>query len=305
MTIETLSIPARDGFPLGATAYQPETNPTRTTISIHSATAVPQRFYRTLAGYLAQNGYRVVTYDYRGTGASRPASLRGFKTRACDWALQDMAGVVDWVRSTDRPQRHFLIGHSIGGQLVGLLPNGHLIDAMVTLSSQSGYWRLQGGMQKIAVAFHVHVTLPLMAHLFGYMPWSWIGSAEDLPKGVALDWSRWCRQPGYLLDDDRLPVDRYRQFQAPVLAYSFDDDNWGTRRAVDAMMGAYPHVTRRHVRPADIGRPGIGHFGYFRPGAERLWQAAIDWLEGVVPLAPAKLGPRPHTPAEASAAARG
>ena len=181
MTIETLSIPARDGFPLGATAYQPETNPTRTTISIHSATAVPQRFYRTLAGYLAQHGYRVVTYDYRGTGASRPASSRGFKTRACDWALQDMAGVVDWVRSTDRPQRHFLIGHSIGGQLVGLLPNGHLIDAM---------------------------------------------------------------------------------------------------------MGAYPHVTRRHVRPADIGRPGIGHFGYFRPGAERLWQAAVDWLEGVVPLAP-------------------
>jgi predicted alpha/beta hydrolase len=285
MQIESLSIPARDGFMLGATGYQPDANPTHTTISIHSATAVPQRFYRHLATFLVSRGYFVLTYDYRGIGASRPASLRGFEARASDWTLQDMAGAIDWVQATCQPRRHFVFGHSYGGQTVGLLPNADQIDAMVTLSSQSGYWRLQGGLQKVVVAFHVHLTLPLLAHLFGYMPWSWIGSAEDLPKGFALEWSRWCRQPGYLLDDEQLPLHRYRRFQAPVLAFSFDDDSWGTRRSVDAMMGVYPHVTRRHVRPADVGLPRIGHFGYFRAGAEGLWQEALDWLEGVSPPA--------------------
>ncbi len=283
MKNESIAIPARDGFPLAATCYQPDDNPTHTAIIVNSATAVPQRFYRSLATFLVNQKFMVVTYDYRGIGGSRPASLRGFNARASDWTMLDMAGVMDWVQSTHHPRRCFHIGHSYGGQTVGILPNGDQIDALVTLSAQSGYWRLQGGLQKLIVGLHVHLTLPVLSHLFGFMPWSWIGSAEDLPQRVALDWSKWCRQPGYLLDDDALPTERYRMFQAPVLAYSFDDDDWGTRRAVDAMMGVYPNLTRKHLRPADAGLRSIGHFGYFRPGAERLWQEAIDWLEMVSP----------------------
>ena len=60
--------------------------------------------------------------------------------------------------------------------------------------------------------------------------WSWFSSAEDLPKGVALQWSRWCRDRQYLLGDNALPLHRYDTFTAPVLAYSFSDDKWGTRR---------------------------------------------------------------------------
>jgi predicted alpha/beta hydrolase len=282
--IETVAIPARDGYALGGTCFQPTSNPTRTVVTVNAATAVPQRFYHHFAAFLCARGYSVVTYDYRGTGASRPASLRGFRARAADWALLDMAGVVDWVRATLRPRRLLHVGHSYGGQTVGLLPNGDRIDAVLTLSSQSGYWGLQGGWQKAVVCFHAHITLPLLSHLVGYMPWSWIGSGEDIPKGVALQWSRWCRRPGYLRDDATLPLARIAQFKAPVLAYSFADDDWGTRRSVDAMMGAYPRVTRRHVVPAEAGLKSIGHFGYFRPSSESLWREAVAWLEATVPL---------------------
>ncbi len=281
MHIKTISIPARDGFLLAATCYQPEANPTATVVTINSATAVPQRYYKPFARFLAEQGYTAVTYDYRGIGGSRPASLRGFQALAREWALLDMAGVVDWVQATYQPQRFFHIGHSFGGQTVGLLPNGEQINAVVTLSSQSGYWRLQGGHQKAPVAFHVYLTLPLLSQLFGYMPWSKLGPAEDLPKGVALEWAKWCRQPGYLLDDPTLPLARYQQFQAPVLAYSFDDDDWGTAPSVDAMMQAYPRLSRRHISPADVGLPAIGHFGYFRPAAQALWQETVAWLEQV------------------------
>ena len=275
-----LSITARDGFELRGTLRRPEGGSRRLAI-INSATAVPRRFYRHFAKALAESGYTTLTYDYRGIGESRPESLRGFEATVRDWALLDMAGVIDWSREELDPARTFLIGHSVGGQVAGLLDNADAVDGMITLSSQSGYWALQGKGEKAKVFFHVHVTLPLLASTLGYMPWSKVGSAEDLPKGAALEWSRWCRSPNYLFDDDSLPLERFRSFEAPVLAYSFADDTWGTRRSVDNLMRHYPHVERRHVDPRadEVGVSKIGHFGYFRPDASSLWPEAVAWMD--------------------------
>lgn len=280
---EPIRIPARDGFTLAATRYAPAASPSATVVLINAATAVPQGYYRTFAAFLAEQGYTAITYDYRGIGGSRPTSLRGFPARARDWALLDMAGVVDWIVTECRPQRLFAVGHSFGGQTPGLLPNGDQIAALVTLSAQSGHWRLQGGGQQLAVALHTHLTLPVLARLWGYVPWSRFSSAEDLPQGVALEWAAWCRRRGYLLDDPSLPVERYRQFQAPVLAYSIADDAWGTARSVDAMMHAYPRLTRRHLVPWEVGLERIGHFGFFRPACAALWPELLAWLEQTAP----------------------
>ena len=275
-----VTIPSRDLLPLTATIYTKDPVPRRVAI-ICSATAVPQRFYRHYAHALAEAGYVAVTHDYRGIGRSRPKSLRGFQAKTSDWGLLDMAGVVDWVRSQFEPERVFIVGHSVGGQVAGLLDNSALIDGMITLSAQSGHWRLQGGEQKLIVALHVHISLPLLSTIFGYIPWSWLGSAEDLPKGAALEWSRWCRDPLYLLGDDTLPLNRYTEFSAPVLAYSIDDDKWGTRQAVDAMMSAYPNVERRHIEPARNELQFLGHFGYFRQTARHLWADGIAWMNAL------------------------
>jgi predicted alpha/beta hydrolase len=64
-----------------------------------------------------------------------------------------------------------------------------------------------------------------------------------------------------------------------VLAYSFDDDDWGTRRSVDDMMQSYPNLERRHVIPAEVGMEKIGHFGFFRPNAKPLWDKPLNWLQ--------------------------
>ena len=275
---ESVTIPARDGYSLGGTVFR-EDPASRRVVIVNSATAVPQRFYRHYAQALADAGFTAVTYDYRGTGSSRPASLRGFEAQARDWGLLDMAGVVDWANEEYAPDSLLMVGHSIGGQVTGLLDNSELIDGMMTVSSQSGHWRLQGAEQKWVVWMHVHLTLPGSAKLFGYMPW--LGTAEDLPKGVALEWARWGRHPDYLLGDTTLPLERFADFKAPVLAYSIDDDKWGTRRAVDAMMSAYPNVERRYIDPERYGLKSIGHLGYFRPGARDAWQEGFAWLKEV------------------------
>ncbi|MEO0600969.1 MAG: alpha/beta fold hydrolase [Myxococcota bacterium] len=277
-TRRTLTIPARDGYPLAATEFGDPASPRVAVLS--GAVAVPRAFYRRFAQALADRGYRVVTYDYRGVGGSRPAELRGFEARARDWALSDQAGVLDHIRASG-PDKLVLIGHSFGGQVAGMLDDARDVAGMLTLSSQSGHWRLQGGYEPVTTFFHTHVTMPLLAWTFGYMPWSLIGAGEDLPKGVVLEWARWCRDPKYLLGDDTLPLDRYSAFTAPVMAYSIDDDTWGTARSVDAMMGAYPNVQRRHLVPSEVGMDRIGHMGFFRRASRSLWNDAFDWLDAL------------------------
>ncbi|VAW02432.1 Hydrolases of the alpha/beta superfamily [hydrothermal vent metagenome] len=274
----TTTIPARDGYQLAATIRTPADSRGRVVV-ISSAMAVKRGFYDRLADYFLAAGYTVITYDYRGIGGSRKGSLRGFEATLSDWALLDMQGVIEWTTQTLHPDRLFLFGHSAGGQLAGMIADPTPIDAMVTVASQSGYWRIQGKGQRMVVAFHSHVALPGLPKIFGYMPWSRISKAEDIPKGVSEEWARWIRSPDYLLGDDSLPLDRYSRFTAPVLAYSLADDTWGTREAVNAMMSAYPNVERRHVEPSDIGVESIGHFGFFRPESKPLWDDVVTWLE--------------------------
>jgi predicted alpha/beta hydrolase len=275
---EDVAIPARDGYPLAGTLFR-NGKSDRGLVVVNAATAVPRRFYRHLAAALADAGYDALTWDYRGIGGSRPPSLRGFDARARDWVLLDMAGVVDWAVSELRPERIFLVGHSFGGQTPGLLDNASVVDGMATMSAQSGYWGRQGGVQKLVVFLHAWLSLPLLPRILGFMPMRRFGLGEDLPRGVAMEWGKWCRNRSYLLGDASLPLHRYADFTAPVLAYSFGDDAWGTPASVDAMMSAYPNVERRHVDPGAEGLASIGHVGFFRPASKSLWDEMIKWLE--------------------------
>ena len=274
-----LVVTAADGYALAATLY--ESPGADTAVLVNSATAVPRRFYQRFARYLQQHGWSVLTYDYRGIGGSKPRSLRGFGATMRDWTFLDMTAAVDWIGRELAPKRFFAVGHSFGGQTFGMVENAANVDAMVGVSAQSGHWRLQGGREPWRVRLIVTVVIPLLSRLFGFFPWSWFARGEDLPKGVALEWAGWCRSRNYLLDDETLPLERYRRFEAPVLAYSIEDDDWGTRRAVDEMMRAYGKVTRRHVAPGDYGLARLGHTGFFREGAEPLWREMVKWLEAV------------------------
>jgi predicted alpha/beta hydrolase len=278
MQIYDTKITARDGYQLAATVFG-DLRSCRRVVVISSATAAVRRFYRYYAQALVAAGYAAVTYDYRGIGDSRPSSIRNMPARMRDWGLQDMQGIVDWALRSGAHDQVFLVGHSVGGQVAGLLENSDSVRAMLTLSAQSGHWRYQGGAQKLSVAFHVHVTFPVLVNLVGYMPWSWFGTAEDLPPGVALEWARWCRDREYLLGDSSLPLHRYQRFTAPVLAYSIDDDQWGTAKSVEVMTAPYANAERRHLVASDYDLDSLGHFGYFRRRSSKVWQEGIEWLQ--------------------------
>lgn len=265
-----IEIVTDDGFALRAMSYGDADG---TPVVIAPAMAVPQRFYRHLATHLAVNGYCATTFDYRGVGASATTPT---DATLSEWALLDLPAVVSHTAATARTH---LIGHSLGGQIAGLMPNPELIASMVTIVAQSGHWRLQGGRQRGMVAFGSYVTLPVLSSLFRRMPFQAIRFGVDVPSPAARQWARWSRHRDYLFGDSSLPLERYERFTAPTLAFSIDDDDWGTARSVDAVMSRYPKVERRHLVPKELGLDQIGHMGAFLPDALPIWEQILGWLD--------------------------
>src|SRR5688572_4521970 len=106
-------IPATDGFPLGGTEFG-DLSKAGHIVLIAPATGVLRRLYRAFAEFLATQGFGVVTWDWRGTGDSRPRSLRRFRTRIRDWGERDLAGVIEWASARDPQARLLVVGHSFG-----------------------------------------------------------------------------------------------------------------------------------------------------------------------------------------------
>lgn len=282
-TARDVDLPATDGFRLAATLHEPPARDEGApVVVVAGATAVPRRYYGSFARFLAASGLRALTFDYRGVGGSRPARLRGFRANLHEWGERDLAGALGW--SGDRwPEAPLLVvTHSVGGQVLGLAPPPALdrVAAVLSVASQSGYWRLWSGARRVQMGVYFHLLIPAAARLAGYLPMRLVGG-EDLPRDVALEWSRWARDPHYVLGHARARgATGYGAFDRPWRAYAFEDDGYAPRAAVERLLGFYPRARSelRLVSPAEVGRP-IGHFGFFRPAFEpTLWREARAWL---------------------------
>jgi predicted alpha/beta hydrolase len=273
-----LVIPARDGYPLAATVFG---GAGRDWVVVNSATAVPRGYYARFARFLAGEGWSVVTYDYRGIGGSRPARLRGFGARMRDWAQQDAAGVFDWVEARGA-SRVSAVGHSFGGQALGLLPQADLLAAAVLVGAQSGYWRLWDGWRQLSVAALWYGLSPGLCAVCGFFPARLLGMGENSPAGVAREWAAWGRRRGYVTGADGGALAAgYARVRCPLRSYSFSDDTFAPPRAVEALLGFYSsaRVERRALTPADLGVRKFGHWAFFKERfRDPLWSEAAAWL---------------------------
>lgn len=273
-------IPARDGYPLAATVFTPLERP-RGTVLINSATAVPRKIYRGFATYLAERGFVALTYDYRGVAGSRPRSLRGFKARMRDWAALDAAATIDHLRALWPAADLTIVGHSFGGQALGLAPNNDAVSRALLVAAQAGYWRLFHAPEKYRVYVMMRCVGVPLARALGYIPGS-LGIGEDLPRDVFLEWTDWVMKPRYFFDDPTLTaLDNFPRFRGPLRAICLADDPWATPPAVDLLCSGFTGTTpqRVDIHPRDISVARIGHFGFFRPQfCNTLWREAADWL---------------------------
>jgi predicted alpha/beta hydrolase len=283
--MQTFHLQGPGPTPLALRVYPPIGVP-RASVVIGGAMGVRQSFYEAFATWLAGQGFCVTTFDYRGQGDSLQGTMRAVQADLHDWA-RDYEAVIAHAKALHPGLPLFLLGHSLGAQLPGLLQDPQKVDGLLSIAAGSGYWRDNAPkLRRIVLAFW-HVFVPLLTPLCGYFPGRRLGMVGDLPAGVIWQWRRWCLDPRYSVGVEGPEAARsYAAVKFPVLALSMTDDelmSWrGTLNLVDFYTNAACTIER--VQPKDVQAKRIGHFGLFRPQFETtLWprvaQALGHWLE--------------------------
>ena len=269
-----------DGTALHARVFEPTGRPGGPVL-IAGALGIPQTFYAPFAAWLAARGHRVMTFDVRGIGLSRPPgrnhSLRRLNADMLTWARQDFAAAVRSLSERCGAEPIALVGHSLG------LHHAAMTDATtqarlrvaVSVAAGSGYWRDWAAPARRKAPLMLHVAGPLLTPLLGYFPGRRLRMVGDLPGPAARQWMRWCRHPEFAWGaQPELVLPSLRSARFPIRAFSFTDDEAMTEACTRKLLAAMPHATSQVqvVSPTDVGMRSIGHVGAFRaPAQPVLW----------------------------------
>jgi len=236
------------------------------------ATGVRQHFYLRFATWLAQQGHDVLVFDYRGIGLSLHGPLRASQARLQDWGQLDQVAALDWLLHRTACEQVLMLGHSAGGQMIGLLPNHGKVARLVGVSASTGWF---SGMRlgfRLKARFGLRLAMPLSILFKGYGVSSVLGLGENLPAGVARQWGQWCAAGGYATNAIRQHPERdfHAQVRTPMTVLHAADDDIAnfTNRA--------PHPTLHLLREASIER-AVRAF----PDAARIYERNIETLQAL------------------------
>jgi len=277
-----VAIDAGDGQVLQATVHAPPG--ARYWLLVNSAMGVRRRFYRHLAAHLEQEGIGTLTYDYRAMGDSAVGRDRLGGVRLDDWGLRDFPAALRWLRERYAPARVVVLGHSVGGQLLGLAPEVLTVDGLVGVAAQSGHWRHWDGLGRARVFTLWYAAIPLLTVTGERFPSSRLGLGQDIPSGVARQWAQWGRDREYARSRRVDPQPKYHeQVRCRLRTYLIGGDDLAPERAVRAWHDWFPNAGRELVDLGTHNAAGtlIGHFGFFDPsvGAGE-WPALADFVRG-------------------------
>lgn len=273
-----LTLRTGDGAPVIAHRFDAASS--RAVVLIAPALGVPQRFYFDFADWLAGQGFTALTFDYRGIGHGAPRSLRGLRASLDDWIRHDYAATLAEALRISDVKPLFVVGHSMGAQLLPLLPWSGAVRGMVAVAGGSGYWAGFPAWTRPFILLMVHGVAPLATPLAGYFPGRRLRMIGDLPAGVIRQWRRWVMHRDYLVGVEPGAREAYARARFDLLSLTFGDDRMMSERNVEALHSHFRHVRRetRRITPDEAGGP-VGHLGFFRRRhCDTLWPIAADWL---------------------------
>jgi predicted alpha/beta hydrolase len=278
--MDTLTLHTADGHTLAARCFTPE-GEVRRVVVIATALGVPQMFYWDHARWLAEHGYAVITFDWRGMGLSAPQTLKGYRADLLDWAQRDAPAVL--AEATRRfpgvPITWF--GHSMGGILFGAIPPHTVVDRVVTMAAGHGHRDLLARPLRYYVGLMWNVLMPWSIKRHGYFAGRRYNVVGDMPAGVALQWRRWAQHPDYMVSDSPQLRQAYAEVRTPMTVVMVNDDQLATNEGVRRLHAHYTQAPQMHVRlsPREHGVRRLGHFDFFRAArGKTMWPLALDWL---------------------------
>ncbi|MEM0995780.1 MAG: alpha/beta fold hydrolase [Bacteroidota bacterium] len=283
-----LEVTTLDGVTLQGYLIVPETP--KAVVMLNPGTAAKKEFYLPFVEYLAENGYLTCLWDYRGSGESAPPSLRGCDYRMIDYGLQDIPAIKADLRRRFPDLPLLIFGHSVGGQMIGFLPDLEDIAGMVGFAVSTGYmWHMPWGY-RLQSWFFFYLFSPLSVLLTGYVAAKRFGIMEDLPRNVVRQWRRYCEQKDYFFAQRiygrAVPKGRFTELPFPVHIFWSTDDPISNARSVPTFWGharSKRGISFTRIEPKKEGLGKLGHFGFFkRRQREALWGRALAKLNEMI-----------------------
>jgi len=275
-----IKIKCEDGFLLAGTLHKPAE--LKGAIMIAPATGIKRQFYNSFANFLMKNGFGVIIFDNRGIGESKKGSINEVNASLVNWGKLDMTAVLKSLKREFLNTTYHLIGHSAGGQLIGLMENANELQSVFNYGSSSGSIKHTDYPFKLKSMFFLNCFIPISNLFFGQTKSQWLGMGEPLPKLVASQWRKWCNGNGYVEVEFGKSIRNhlYNKLTFPSLWIHSNDDDIANIENVKDMIRVYSLSQSRIItlNPEDFGYQEIGHMKFFSSKRMKLWDYTLEWL---------------------------
>jgi predicted alpha/beta hydrolase len=278
--MKSINILTKDNYSLSVHIFEPQ-DPNQKLLLINSATGVKQQIYFSFARFFSEQGFTVITYDYRGIGLSKPEKMKGFEASMRIWGTSDYKAVTNYIKTNFPDYQKFCLGHSVGALILGMNEDSGMFEEFIFVGTQNAFVGNLKFKTKIEAYLGFGIAQPLSTKLLGYFPADWFGLGESLPSGSAFDWRTLIlnkKSTNKLLQKS----ENYSGYLTQkVFVVRAEDDVWLTEKGVKSLLNdTYPNLkpTYRLIKTSESEKNEIGHVNFFRSYNKKLWNIILKEL---------------------------
>jgi predicted alpha/beta hydrolase len=281
---EELELRATDGVSIACTLHSPERRPIGDVVLAHGAFSRQSSFTWSggLADFFRGQGYRVLTFDFRGHGKSGTPARDGGAWGYDDLVRKDLPAVVECLRARRARGPLWVVGHSLGGHVaLAAQGTGRLhADGIVTIGTT--LWRranepspLVRGVKRLVLRAFAEA-----AERNGFFPARRLRlGSDDEALGYVRDIRRMVRT-GWRSADGQDDYDAgLATIAIPVFAIASEGDRWSASpHAVRAFHAAIPGAQVEVVARSDGDAPPDHAELVTTMKARAAFERALDFL---------------------------
>ena len=234
------------------------------TILMLPALGVKASYYDSFCTYFSENGYHMVSMDWRGLGHSNVRASRKVDFGYKDF-LNDIGEVVELIRTELPNTTLYFAGHSLGGQLGGLYLSRfpETAKGLFAIASCSIYHKGWTGRDRLPILMAGALFAPI-SKIVGYLPGKQLGFGGKEFRGVIEDWLYTLKTGNYATKGDTFDYElAMSKATFPILAISIEHDFMSPHKAVENLLKKFPNAITKHVQIPNPAKE-LNHFRWTR-----------------------------------------